>query len=126
MSLSYPSLSTYPPTTYQEMEEEWPGITSGEYQDGGMDYLSLADTPIRRWEITYQHYLQSERDIFYNFMVSSRYQSHVGSLINFGFTPIGESALTGVRLDKGGFTIKAQPAAGQTLYNITIKLIQRP
>ncbi|PYS48271.1 MAG: hypothetical protein DMF68_13580 [Acidobacteria bacterium] len=126
MALVYPSLTTYPPTEYYELEPEWPGIEGGDYQDGGKDFLSLADTPIRRWYVKYQHYLTTERDLFRSLAQSARYNPNLGSLISFSFTPLNDGTLAGVQFDKNGLTCVAEPAAGQSLHTITIKLIKRP
>lgn len=126
MPLVYPSLVTYPPSSYDEMEPQWPGIVSDEYQDGGQDKLSLSDTPIRRFAISYQFYLPSEMTVFRTLGQSARYNPEHGSLISFSFTPPGEGALAGVHFDKNGLDIKSQTASGQSVYTITVKLIKRP
>lgn len=120
--MAYPSLSSVIPTTYMELEKDYVG-TKSEYQDGGADYLLYADTPIRRWVITYETATTTERDLFRTLGVDSKYNSEEGSLLGFDFTPRGESLISGVRLDKGGLVCVARKS---WIHSIAIRLIKRP
>lgn len=121
MPLSYPSLTTILPTTYVELDPQWPGART-EYQDGGIDTVSLSDTPVRRWAIAYENITTSERDTFKTLANSSRYNSKEGSLIPMTFTPRGESAVT-VYFDEGGY----QPSSIKSwIHSVTVKLVKLP
>jgi hypothetical protein len=125
MPLTYPSLSVYRASYYNEEEPDYPG-GKNVYQDGGADYLSLADTPIRRWTISYAKsgLLAAEAAVFSTLASSSRYNRREGSLIGFEFTPRGESLLSDVHFDEGGFEIRRGNKAH--IYIVEVKLIKRP
>jgi hypothetical protein len=124
-SLAYPLLATYPPSIYYEIEPQYMGANTP-YQDGGADYISLADTPIRRWYIQYKNYLTSEKELFRTLAASAKFNPDIGSVIGFNFTPIGESLLSSVFYDRDGLVCTAEPASGQSIWTITVKLIKRP
>ena len=125
-TLTYPSLTTYTPGYYNEEAKEYPG-GKVEFQDGGAEYLSLADTPIRRWTINYsppKFLTSTQAALFITLAESSRYNQKEGSLIGFDFTPRGGSLLSDVHFDEGGFVIKRGPKS--YIYYVEVKLIKRP
>lgn len=119
---TYPPLSTYLPTVYYELEPEYMGAKV-EYQDGGADHLSLSDTPIRRWYVSYEGAPQSYADQFTPLRASTKYNSKEGSLLGMDFTPRGESLIANVRFDEGGLKITRTKS---WVYRIEILLIKRP
>jgi hypothetical protein len=124
-TLVFPDLTTYPPSIYYELEPAYVNAIT-EFQDGGADLVSLADTPVRRWFIQYTAYLTSEKELFRTLAGSARYSPSIGSAIGFNFTPKGESLLSNVYLDKDGLVCTAEPGSGQSIWTITVKLIRRP
>jgi hypothetical protein len=125
MPLTFPSLSTYPPSDYFEVEPAYAG-TMTEYQDGGADFKSLADNPIRRWYIQFKPYLTSEKNLFRTLAASALYNPDTGSLVGFTFTTKDSETLSDVHFDKDGLVCTAEPGSGQSIWTITVKLIHRP
>lgn len=126
MAGTFPSLTTYPPSYYNEEPPEYMGDKTI-YMDGGADHRSYADTPIRRWTILYNspgHLIAVEAAVFSLLAANNKYSPAQGSLLGFDFTPRGESLLSNVRFDEGGFTLKRGGKAH--VYLIEVKLIKRP
>jgi hypothetical protein len=122
----YPSLTTILPSYYNEERKAYPGAKTV-YQDFGADYLSLADTPVRRWTINYSSeggITASEAATFTTLIDSVRYNPQEGSLVAMNFTPRGESLLSNVFFDEDGFTIRR--GAKSWIYIVECKLIRRP
>lgn len=127
MAGTYPSLSTYPPSYYNEEPPEYMGDRTVYAGDGGADYRTYADTPVRRWTILYTsagHLIAAEAALFSTLAADNRYSPKEGSLLGFTFTPRGESALGNVHFDEGGFTLKRGGKAH--VYQIECRLIRRP
>lgn len=124
MAGTYPSLTTIRPARYDELEPEYMGSKT-EYPDGGADSRLSADSPIRRWAISYPKATPAEAADFRTLAASNFYNKREGSLDSFTFTPRGESVLSGVKFDEGGLEIRE---AGNTnkVYSITVLLIRRP
>lgn len=124
--MAYPSLTTVRPSYYNEEDAEYPG-TKTVYQDEGADFFSYADTPVRRWTIQYTSpggLTASEAALFTTLAATSKYNRSEGSLLGFDFTPRGESTISNVRFDEGGFTIRR--GAKAHIYLIECRLIKRP
>lgn len=126
MAGTYPLLTTYRPSYYNEEPKIYPG-TMTEYPDGGADFRSFADSPIRRWTILYSSaggLTAAEAAVFQTLAENNKYHDQNGSLLGFDFTPRGESLLSNVRFDKGGYTLRRGEKAH--IYIIEVKLIKRP
>jgi hypothetical protein len=122
----YPLLTSVLPSYYNEEAPEWPGAVVI-FQDGAADRISLADTPIRRWTINYSSdggITAAEAGQFTTLIASVRYNPQEGSLIAMNFTPRGESLLSNVYFDSGGFSIRRGRKAH--IYMVECKLIHRP
>lgn len=124
MAGTYPPLTTYRPTRYDELEPDYPGSTT-DYPDGGRDSRLHSTTPTRRWAIFYGNVPASEVAQWRTLAANNFYSSRTGSLDGFEFTPRGESLIAGVKYDEGGLEIRE---AGNTnkIYNVTVKLIKHP
>jgi hypothetical protein len=125
MPSTFPSLTTYPPSEYYEGEPSYAGAIT-EYQDGGADYLSLADAPVRKWLMVFRYFLTSEKNLYRTLAASVRYNPNIGSVIGFDFTTKDGETLSNVYLDKDGLVCTAEPGSGQSIWTITVKLIRRP
>lgn len=123
---TYPLLGTVIPSYYNEEAKKYPGAKQ-EYQDFGADYISLADTPVRRWTINYSGtncLIAAEAALFVTLADAVKYNDQEGSLLGMDFTPRGESLIANVHFDEGGFTIRRGPKAH--IYFVECKLIKRP
>lgn len=130
MAGTYPSLTTYQPSGYEELEPDYPGSTT-DYPDGGRDGRLHAPTPTRRFTITYRTkntgvtetatFLAALRTLAAN----NYYNRREGSLTGFAFTPRGESALANVHFDEGGLEIR-QAQGRSNLFDVVVRLIHRP
>lgn len=118
---TYPLLTSVLPTRYQEDEVEYMGQKTV-YVDGGADFRTLADTPIRRWTIVYENLTTAEAAQFDTLATDTKYSRQEGSLLTLTFTPRGESAIT-VRIDEGGYQHSRSKA---WIHSVSVKLIKRP
>jgi hypothetical protein len=126
MAGTYPLLTSVLPSYYNEEAPEYPGLKHI-YQDLGADFLTLADTAVRRFTILYTSdggLLAAEAAQFVTLANDNKYNPREGSLLGFGFTPRGESALTNVRFDEGGFVIRR--GRKSKIYMVECRLIKRP
>lgn len=126
MAGTYPLLITIRPSYYNEEPKEFPGSKT-EYPDGGADYRGNGSSGIRRWTINYSSpggLTESQALQFASLANSNQYSAKEGSMLGFDFTPRGESLLSGVRFDEGGFTIRR--GIKSDVWMVEVKLIKRP
>ncbi len=96
---TFPTLTTVRPTFYNEEPREYAG-DSTTYQDGGRDWRTNADTPVRKWTIGYENITTSEAAQFDQLAIDTKFNPREGSLLGCDFTPRGESLLSNVRITK--------------------------
>lgn len=126
MAGTYPLLTTYLPSYYNEEPPEYMG-TSTTYVDGGREFRSFADTPIRRWVINYSSpggLLAAEAAAFSTLAANNKYSPKYGSILGFDFTPRGESLIANVHFDEGGFVLKRGGKAH--IYQVECRLVKYP
>lgn len=126
MAGTYPSLTTYRPSYYNEEARDMPGDSTA-YPDGARDFRINGTTATRRWTILYTSdggLTSAEAQLFIDLANNNSYSEQQGSLLGFDFTPRGESLIANVRFAPGGFVVRRGRKAH--IYMIECRLVKYP